>query len=105
MSRVRLTRPARADIKAAAEWYEREREGLGLQFTDRVLEGIDRIADHPLACRKVIGEARKQILDQFPYALFYTVESDGSIIIACLHHKRSDAALRSRVKPKGPTPS
>jgi toxin ParE1/3/4 len=95
--KVSLTRSAKADVKAAAEWYERQREGLGLEFTDRVLESIDRIAEHPLAHRKVIESARRCNLDQFPYGLWYTVE-DKSIVIACLHHRRNPSLAKARVR-------
>jgi toxin ParE1/3/4 len=107
--RVLLTRAAKADVKAAAEWYEQHRDGLGLEFTDRVLETIDSIAEHPLAHRKVIAEARRANLEQFPYALWYTVEpKDGSIVIGCLHAKRHPRIARERLlgsKWKGPEPS
>ena len=100
--RVRLTKAARSDIKVAAEWYEEHREGLGLEFTDRVLEAIDRIAEHPLAHRKVIDDARRCNLDQFPYGLWYTIK-ENSIVIACLHQRRSPSVAKSRI-PKGPAP-
>jgi len=63
--------------KRAAEWYEQQRNGLGLEFTDRVLESIDRIAE-PLSSSQVIESARRCNLDQFPYGLWYTVEDQSS---------------------------
>ena len=84
-------------MKAEAEWYEQQREGLGLEFTDRVLEAIDRIAEHPLAFAKSIGDARRCNLDQFPYSVFFVTDR-SSIIIACLHAKRHERHVKARVK-------
>ena len=85
--RAILTLAARRDIEAAAEWYENQREGLGLEFTDRVLEAIEAIERNPFGYAKVIGDARRAVLAQFPYALWFKIEKDA-IVIACLHHKR-----------------
>ena len=64
--RAVLTIPARRDIETAAEWYENRREGLGLEFSDRVLEGIEAIERNPFGYAKVIGDARRALLKQFP---------------------------------------
>ena len=71
-------------MKAEAEWYEQQREGLGLEFTDRVLEAIDRIAEHPLAFAKSIGDARRCNLDQFPYSVFFVTTGHRSSSLACM---------------------
>lgn len=90
-----LTSAASRDIERVADWYEQRRDGLGLEFTDRVLDAIEAIERNPLAYTKVIGDARRTLLDQFPYALWYKVENDA-IIIACLHHKRDTRHARER---------
>jgi toxin ParE1/3/4 len=90
-----LTIPARRDIETAAEWYENQREGLGLEFTDRVPEAIEAIERNPFGHAKVIGEARRALLKQFPYGLWFTIENDA-IVIASLHHKRDFRLARER---------
>jgi plasmid stabilization system protein ParE len=90
-----LTIPAQRDIEAAAEWYENQRDGLGLEFTDRVLEAIEAIERNPFGHAKVIGDARRALLNQFPYALWFKIET-AAIVIACLHHKRDIRLARER---------
>jgi toxin ParE1/3/4 len=85
--RAILTIPARRDIETAAEWYENQREGPGLEVTDRVLEAIEAIERNPFGHAKVIDDARRALLKQFPYGLWFKIENDA-IVIACLHHKR-----------------
>ncbi len=110
MKPVRLTHVAESDIAEAAAWYEAEREGLGVQFVDRVQQAIDRIAENPMGYAKVIEDARRAPLEQFPYGLWYRVEPDESVVIACLHGKRSPRLTRERAlgiipMPRKPEPS
>ena len=106
---VRFTPAAEADVIRAVEWYEGQREGLGLEFFARVDEAVQRVGSNPLAYRKVFGEARRINLRQFPFGLWYKVEQDA-IVIACLHAKRSTALARERAigiieLPKPPEPA
>jgi len=57
--RARLAPIALEDIERASEWCERKREGLGLAFTERVLESIEKIELNPFGYEKVYSEARK----------------------------------------------
>ena len=96
MIAVRITARAIRDIEVAADWYEQRKEGLGLEFTDKVLEAIDSIEHNPLAHAKVIGEGRRVLFDRFPYALWFVIENDA-VVIACLHHKRAVRLARERI--------
>ena len=100
---VRLTRLAEADIAQAFDWYEGKKEHLGFEFIDQVERAIRSISEHPLSHRKIIEDVRRCNVERFPYGLWYRVEEDGSIVIACLHHKRSPklAAARARLGLRG----
>ena len=39
---IRILPVAQREIDKAAEWYERERDGLGFTFLDRVDQGLDQ---------------------------------------------------------------
>jgi plasmid stabilization system protein ParE len=86
--KVIVTRQAKADVAAAAEHYERAREGLGAEFLDRVEDGIDKIAANPLAYRRVFGEIRRCNLEQFPFALWYRLSGKavGSLVFMRKDH-------------------
>jgi plasmid stabilization system protein ParE len=101
---VRLTRLAEADIAKAFDYYEGKKEHLGFEFIGQVEQAIGRISEHPLSHRKVVDDVRRANLDRFPYGLWYRIDPDGSIVIACLHHRRRPSLLklRTRQKPKGP---
>jgi len=97
---VRVTALAEADLSEAFRWYEAKKEDLGFEFLARVEEAVQTIARNPTSCARVIDDARRVLLKQFPYALWYRLEKDGSIVIACLHHKRRPALVKSRIRRK-----
>lgn len=79
---------ARAELTAAAEWYEQQREGLGLEFTSAVEAAIERIRLLPQAgaVDEVTGR-RKHVMRRFPYNVFYQ-ELDDVIWIGAVAHQR-----------------
>jgi hypothetical protein len=88
---------------------KRKSRTWGLEFIERVEEAILKIAENPLSHGKVIEDARRVLLNQFPYALWYVV-ADDSVVIGCLHGKRDLSLARTRftgltTKPKDPSPS
>jgi len=65
-----IIRPdAEADIAAACDWYEQQREGLGTAFLLRVegtLESIRRMPEaHPVIHKTV----RRALIPRFPFAI------------------------------------
>jgi len=46
---------AAADLEEAAEWYEAQKRGLGLEFLDQVQATLDRIAETLSAIRSSIA--------------------------------------------------
>ena len=101
--KLRLIKVAQRDIDKAAEFYERQREGLGSTFLDRVDEGLDRINLNPLGYRKIAGENRRCNLEQFPYALWFKV-IDEVIVVGCLHAKRDPRLAKERGSGVMPMP-
>jgi plasmid stabilization system protein ParE len=96
---VRVTKQAESDIAQAFEWYEQQKPDLGYRFMARVDEAIEQISQNPKAFAPVIGAARHVLVDQFPYAIWYTVEEDA-IVIACLHSKRDQRLVNVRAAAK-----
>ena len=97
MTLVRLTRAAEADIEKVAAWYEGKRDGLGVQFVERVDQAIQKISETPLGYERIIREVRRVNVSRFPYALWYRVEGDA-VVIACLHAKRDPRLAKERAR-------
>lgn len=66
-----ITREARAEIARTQKWYQRQRDGLGRKFLDRVNEAIEAIRRLPESHFRVADrEARLCLVRGFPYASF-----------------------------------
>ncbi len=81
---------AKLEVQNTFDYYEQKGKGLGLEFMrslDAVMQSIKR---NPLAYQKVHKETRRVLLRKFPYAIFYIVEENRIIVIACFHQKRSE---------------
>jgi hypothetical protein len=46
--RLTVRRQAKADVREAARWYERQRHGLGRAFLHQIDVLLDRIREDPL---------------------------------------------------------
>ena len=96
MSEVRFRRSAQRDVQQAYDYLEAQSPGLGAAFLERVEEATDRISRNPETYQIVFQNVRRASLKQFKYALFYRIESDGSVVIACLAHRQDLSLARWR---------
>lgn len=46
--RLQVRRKAKADVLAAARWYEQQRKGLGRELVAEIDRALERVADNPL---------------------------------------------------------
>jgi plasmid stabilization system protein ParE len=85
-----------ADVRAAFDWYERQRAGLGEEFLAALARAEDTARENPLAFRTIRRDARRAMLRRFPYQLIYRVFSDVVVVVACFHGRRSPKRWVSR---------
>ena len=98
MKPVRFTQIADGEVRRAAAWYEEQSEGLGDKFLSRVQEAVDKIARNPQGYAFAVENVRRCLVPRFQDALWFTVEPDESIVIACLHSKRSPVLAKERAR-------
>jgi plasmid stabilization system protein ParE len=88
---------ARAEFDAAADWYERQKPGLGADFIGRVQDVLDRIAAMPRLHQVIFQDVRRAVVKKFPYTVLYQIESDHILVIAIFHGKRDPSIWQSRI--------
>jgi len=92
-----IVRPAAAaDIEDAFLWYERQRPGLGDEFLDAVQAACESIAAHPTLYPVIHRNTRRALLRRFPYGIFYRVDADVIVVVACMHGSRDPRRWKSR---------
>ncbi len=93
---VRLTPEAEADLTEAYAWYRARGVALGDDFLVSFETIISSIDAHPEAFPEVHSRIRRALLRRFPYCVFYTVDSDGAVVLGCFHARRSPTAWKRR---------
>jgi len=94
----RFTPEAREDVHDAADYYERQRQGLGAEFAVEVGIGIARVLDAPNRWPEVESGIRKYRLDRFPYGIFYRAPDTRTIeIVAVFDLRRRPGSWQLRL--------
>jgi toxin ParE1/3/4 len=98
MSLPLVLRPeAQTDLLAARDWYEQQRSGLGVAFTEAVEQMFDRIHVMPELYGLALANVRRGKLRRFPFVVFYQVLTDRMEVIAVLHGSRDPKVWQERI--------
>jgi len=74
------------ELKAAGQYYESRRPGLGARFLAEVNTSIQRVLESPNRWWEIQPGFRKHRLHHFPYGLIYHVVNDDLLEIDALAH-------------------
>jgi toxin ParE1/3/4 len=97
MTHPLIIRPeAEQDMGDGRDWYEGQREGLGVEFLTAVEEVFDRIRDTPELYAPEYKAIRRVGLDRFPYIVYYRFGGEAVEVIAVQHGSRNPRKWRSR---------
>lgn len=97
MYSVIFTQAARVELVEAQDWYEGEATGLGRRFRQAIDALVERMGDNPRQFPTVFRNVRRALLRRFPYSLFFVIEDDALIVIACFHASRDPSHWQKRV--------
>jgi len=87
---------ARVEFYDAEQWYADISAHLSERFVEAVESTVQLIAEFPLRFPIVYRERRRAGVRRFPYGLFYQVEAERILLIACFHGKRNPRRWQSR---------
>ena len=94
---VLFTEAARTELVDAQDWYEAQVRGLGHRFRAEIDSVVQRMADNPRQFPVVFKTLRRARAKRFPYALFFLIESDTLLVVACFHASRDPRQWQKRV--------
>jgi toxin ParE1/3/4 len=95
--RVIVRGRAKADVRKAAGWYERQRPGLGREFVAEVDATLNRVAESPYQYQVLHREARRAIVRRFPYGAFYRIEGDKVVVFGVIDLRQDPATWQARL--------
>lgn len=96
MTTVRLLPKAENDVVAAVDWYEAERDGLGVRFEGHVASTLDRVCDNPSLFPLYRQGVRRALVGTFPYGILFAETDDEILVVAVLHLHRDPNAWAAR---------
>jgi len=79
---------AEIELGEAAEYYDRERPGLGDAFLTEIERATKYMLQHPDGSPKVTKTVRRKLIPRFPYAILYSVRPNEVRILAVMNQKR-----------------
>ena len=80
---------ADAELKEAMARYESIRPALAQRFAEAVVDTVAEITAAPLHYAVVEKGRRRAGVHRFPYGLFFLVEENRIVVIACFHGRRN----------------
>jgi hypothetical protein len=95
--RVDIWPAASKDADLAADWFDRQRPGLGRDFLVEVDRTVTRVAEYPESCQRFYASLRRALLHRFHYAVVYRIQADAVQIIGIIDCRRRATELLSRV--------
>lgn len=86
--RLVLRRRAIREVKAAHDWYEAQREGLGKTFVSEFEKVLAVLQEHPLRLPVLHATVRRALTRRFPYAILFRVRDEQVVVLSLMHHAR-----------------
>ncbi|HWD92372.1 MAG TPA: type II toxin-antitoxin system RelE/ParE family toxin [Verrucomicrobiae bacterium] len=93
--KVRILSSALEDLAIGREFYDKQEVGIGDYFFDSLFSDIDSLSLFGGIHRKASGFHRL-LARRFPYAVYYKMDSDGSVIVYRVLDCRQDPVKTRR---------
>ena len=88
---------AELELNDAAQYYELSQQGLAEKFFSAFSETLAKIKMNPKAGCSYNKMTRYQMLNRFPYSVFYTTKNNEIVIVAIVHQHRMPGYWLSRI--------
>ena len=93
---LRICAEANAELNAAWNWYENQREGLGDDLLGCVDAAFAAVARAPELYVRVDGPIRRALVRRFPYIVLFREYPEYIAILAVFHTSRNPDEARGR---------
>lgn len=87
---LKISSYAIEQINNVADWFEKEKEGLGGLFVEDLFKSIDIIYLNPFLFQKRYKSFRIKFLDKFRFGIHYIIDGKTIFVMAVFHTAQSD---------------
>jgi plasmid stabilization system protein ParE len=92
---IRFLTDVEEDVVAGYRWYESKAPGLGEEFLRMFYACLEGIRRNPLISATVHHEIRRGLLRRFPYAVYFRVQENETIVFGVFHCARDPRKIQS----------
>ncbi len=96
--RVEFLSGADADLQEIFNRFEDYREGFGTEFIIVVDAYLARIAAFPEIAPAYFGSIRRQVIQRFPYGIFYQPEPKRILVAAIFDLRQDEQQILRRLQ-------
>lgn len=89
---------AELEVREAVDFYERQRPGLGIDFSDEVQRAYEVVLTNPQRWPLDTARVRRYRLRRFPYHVVYEATAKQVLVIAVAHAHRKPRYWEHRVR-------
>lgn len=96
---VRYKQAASAEVEAVISRYAQAEINQAASFVKDLERTEAHLRAQPALYQRIEGEIRRAVLRRFPYSLFYVVEREEVIVLACLHQHQKPRTREELINP------
>lgn len=96
---VRYKAAAAAEVVNAIAWYAQPEINQASAFLRELERTEAHLATNPELYQRVEDDTRRAVLRRFPYSLFYVIEGNEVIVLACMHQHQKPRTREDLIKP------
>lgn len=96
--RVKIHPFAALDLKETVDWYNLQRENLGITFLSEVEKTLTLIQQNPKQFVQIRKDVRKAYLKRFPFTIVYSIDHNTVEIYSFFHNCRNPLIWQKRTK-------
>lgn len=85
---VRFLGAARAELRRAADHYDRKRPGLGDELLAEVERAVLQLCAFPESGAPHHAKTRRLPLRRFPFLVIYRLQGEELVVVAVAHQRR-----------------
>jgi hypothetical protein len=100
-STLRLLPSVEEDAVSGYRWYEGKAVGLGDEFLRMFYACLEGIKRNPFISATVHHDFRRSLLRRFPYAVYFRVQGDETIVFGLFHCARDPRRIKSTLIERG----
>ncbi len=94
-----VIKQVKEDLNEGRVFYDSSEKGIGVYFYDTLVSDIESLwlysGIHP-----VFFELHRMLSKRFPFAVYYTIRKESTIVVAVLDLRRNPAWIRERLKSR-----